>query len=385
MVAPRSQDAAYELTVRLDPLLSMITSEKESLVSSNFTRSSRIRGFTLIEVLVVLFVIGLLVALLLPAVQQSRAAARRTQCLNHLKQIGLALHNYHDVFQSLPSGYITALPEDINATEQSHWGWGALLLPYLEQTPRYQTLQPNQRLLHENLTSAEGLQALTTPIAVFRCPDDSGPETNNFNETLADNPSDPASAWYNRFVTSNGTDRIAIATSNYVMVACSSYSTTPPVDPKPYGPATGLGFQNSSVTFADVTDGTSVTFLVGERSFRADNLTVGAANALGFSSQVNASGSSAGIKAAGMSVLGIPNRGINWTTDDRVHAPRGFYSQHVGGAHFLLCDGSVRFVSENIEYNSTTVPSSTMRDGSWIDSLFERLCAKADGQAVGDF
>lgn len=343
------------------------------------------RGFSLMELLMVIFVIGLLLALLIPAVQQSRAAARRAQCLNNLKQIGLALHNYHDVYRSLPSGYITSLPEDVNATERSHWGWGALILPYLEQLSRYQTLQPDTRLLHENLTTSDGIAALTSPIPIYRCPSDSAPGTNHFNEALADNPSDPASAWYNRFVTSNGTDRIAISTSNYVMVACSSISTTPPVDPNPYGPASGVEYQNSHVSFADVTDGTSNTFLIGERAFQVDNLTMGAANALGFSSQVNTSGSSAGIKAAGMSVLGIANRGINWTSDDRVHSPRGFYSNHVGGAHFLFCDGSVRFISENIEYNSTTVPSPTLRDGAWIDSTFERLCAKADGQVLGDF
>lgn len=343
------------------------------------------RGFSLIELLVVLFVIGLLLALLLPAVQQSRAAARRTQCLNHLKQIGIAMHNYHDVHQSLPSGYITRFPEDVNATERSHWSWGALLLPYLDQMPMFQTLQPGSRTLHEALTTPQGLAALTTPLPVFVCSSDVGPQTNNFNEAISDNPADPISAGYNRFVTSNGTDRIAIATSNYVMVACSSISTTPPVDPQPYGPATGVGYQNSRVRFADITDGTSNTFLAGERSFRAGDLTIGAANALGFSSQVNTAGSSAGIKTAGMCVLGIANRGINWTEDDRVHAPRGFYSQHVGGAHFLFCDGSVRFVSENIDYNSISIPSSTLRDGAWIDSTFERLCAKADGQTIGEF
>lgn len=350
-----------------------------------YSSMRRARGFSLIEVLVVLFVIGLLVALLLPAVQQSRSAARRSECMNHLKQIGLAMHNYHDAHRTLPPGYITNFPEDVNATERSHWGWGAMLLPYLDQAPLYQQLQPGDKALHEQLATSDGLKALTTPLSIFVCTEDRGPKMNNFNEAISDNPSDPAAPWYNRFVTSDGTDRIAIAKSNYVMVACSSFSTTPPVDPKPYGPATGVGFQNSSVSFADVTDGTSNTLLVGERSFRHDDLTIGAANALGFSSQVNAPGSSSGIKTAGMCVLGIANHGINWVSDNRIHQTRGFHSTHVGGAHFLLCDGSVRFISENIDYNNSVAPSSTARDGAWIDSTFERLCGKSDGQAIGEF
>src|SRR6187431_767815 len=95
----------------------------------------RRRGFTLIELLVVIAIIGVLVSLLLPAVQQAREAARRSQCKNNLKQIGLAMHNYHDVHNTLPPGYITGVPQNINASEISHWSWGAFVLPQIDQAP----------------------------------------------------------------------------------------------------------------------------------------------------------------------------------------------------------------------------------------------------------
>ena len=261
-----------------------------------------------------------------------------------------------------------------------------MILPQLEQAALYQQLQPGGSALHDQLATPVGLSALTTPIVMFACPSDpSGTALNNFHGAMSDNPSDPAAPWYDRRVTSDGSDRIAIAKSNYAMIGCSSISTTPLVDFQPYGPATGVGFQNSSVKLADVTDGTSNTLLVGERAFRRDDLTIGAANALGFSSEVNTQSTSAGIKAAGMSVLGIANHGINWTADNRIHQGRGFHSNHVGGANFALCDGSVRFISENIHHNNATVPSSDLRDGKWIDSTYERLCGKSDGQEIGEF
>lgn len=358
--------------------------ERTSAMCSTGSALRRSRGFTLIELLVVLAVIGLLLAILAPAVQQARESARRVECQNKLKQIGLAMHAYHNTHNTLPPGYITSRPQDMNATERSHWSWGAMLLPHLDQMPLYQQLQPGTVTLHAHLATPGGLAALTTPLSIFVCPSDSGPTMNNFNAALAENPADPAASWYNREVTSNGTDRIAIAKSNYVMVACSSISTTPPVDFKPYGPATGVGFQNSAVKLADITDGTSNTLLVGERSFRHDNLNIGAGNSVGFSSQVNTPGTSAGIKAAGMCVLGIPNQGINWVADQRVHQTRGFHSQHTGGVHFVLCDGAVRFISENIDYNVTTVPGA-LQNGAWIDSTYERLCGKSDGQAISEF
>ena len=98
------------------------------------------KGFTLIELLVVIAIIAILIALLLPAVQQAREAARRTQCKNNLKQVGLALHNYHDVALSFPIG---SNASNTNSNGDGHWGvsWWARILPYADQAPLYNTLQ----------------------------------------------------------------------------------------------------------------------------------------------------------------------------------------------------------------------------------------------------
>lgn len=350
----------------------------------------RRNAFTLVELLVVIAIIGILVGLLLPAVQAAREAARRMQCSNNMKQFGLAMHNYHDTHKTFPSGFITNYPAGalntaamMSVTQRTHWSWGAFILPFIEQSPLYNTLNAGPREMHDVLATPVGLTALTTPLATFMCPSDPGPTLNNFNQAMADNPADANAAWYNRFVTSDGTNRIAIAKSNYVMSACSSVSTTPPVWPQ-YGPATGVAWLNSKCRIADVSDGTSNTILLGERAFRFHNLNAGAANALGFSSTVNTPGTSAGIKAAAMCVLGLAYNGINWSANNRVHQPRGYSSNHVGGAMFVLNDGSVQFISENIDYNQRTIPG-TLVNGAWIDSVFERLIGKSDGQVVGDY
>lgn len=338
------------------------------------------RGFTLIELLVVIAIIAVLIALLLPAVQQAREAARRTQCKNNLKQIGLAMHNYHDVFLSFPSGYIAKIPQNKTSSERSLWSWGAFILPFLEQTALHDTLDVGNRLLEQNLATPAGLAALQTPLPMYRCPSDTGPALNNFDASLSDNPSDSAANWYIRTVTSNGSDRIPIATSNYVMVANPSDSTTPPAFFADYGPPSGVGFQNSSISFGDITDGTSNTLLVGERAWRYDNLTVGAANALGFSAEVCNPSSSANIKSAQLSALGISYDGINWSATNRIHQGRGFSSTHTGGAHFLMCDGSVLFISENVDYMKGSVGAPP-----FITTTFARLVWRNDGQVLGSF
>ncbi|NLF69368.1 MAG: DUF1559 domain-containing protein [Candidatus Anammoximicrobium sp.] len=347
-------------------------------------RCAKRAGFTLVELLVVIAIIGILVALLLPAIQAAREAARRSQCVNNLKQLAVGCHNYADTYRSFPSGYITNFPAPAQegTLEQSIWSWGAMLLPFIEQAPLFSQLDVGNRTLHANLATADTRAALQTPLPTFVCPSDSGPDLNNFSEAHADNPADTNAPHYRKYVTSNGTDIISIAKSNYIGVACSSVSTTPPVNASSYGPPTGVFYQNSGTQFRDVTDGTSQTFMFGERSFRSYNLNVGAANALGFSPQVS------GYTSRNRSILGalgIPYYGINWTLTNRVHQTRGFHSQHPGGVQFALCDGSVRFVSENIDYNYRTVPSSTLKNGAWVDSLLERLCAKGDGQPISSF
>lgn len=341
------------------------------------------KGFTLIELLVVIAIIAILIALLLPAVQQAREAARRTQCKNNLKQIGLAYHNYHDVFNTFPPGFVSRFPPtaSANSVERGLYSWGASILPQLELANLYSTLNVGNVLLEQSLATPAGLAALQTPLPAFRCPSDTGPALNNFNDALSDNAALNADQ-YDAQVTSNGTDRFSIATSNYVVAANPSDSTTPPVYAAQYGPPLGVGFINSKVNFRDITDGTSNTILIGERAWRYNDLTVGAANALAFSAETNAAGSN--MRTAALAALAIGYDGINYSATNRVHQRRGFSSNHVGGAQFVMCDGAVRFISQNIDYVKGSV-SVAPYPNSFITTTFARLLARNDGQVVGEF
>ena len=348
------------------------------MLKNSDSHSRRPLGFTLIELLVVIAIIAILIALLLPAVQQAREAARRTQCKNNLKQIALAMHNYHDIFNTFPPAYITRFPNTIVSGEPGLYSWGAFILPQVEQANLYTTLNVGNVLLNQNLATAAGLVALQTPQPNFRCPSDVGPNLNSFKSTLALAPN-----WYNHNATSTGTNEIPIATSNYVMVAGTGSSTTPPATPgTTTTPPQGVGFQNSRINFRDITDGTSNTLLVGERSLKYGLIMGGAATAIGFSASVNVQDGNNGVKTAALGAIGIGYDGINWSSTNADHQPRGFSSVHTGGAQFAMCDGSVRFISQNIDYVST---GPNVDVTLWATTTFARLLCRADGLVVGEF
>ncbi len=343
-------------------------------------RSAKRTGFTLVELLVVIAIIGILIALLLPAVQAAREAARRSQCSNNLKQLALGLHNYADTFKTFPSGFITNFPTVFATLERSHWSWGAMTLGFIEQGALQDQLQVGRVPLWSNLTTTAGRAALQTPLSAFVCPSDTGPALNDFGTKYK-----AAFSTYEKQVTSDGTDRIPIAKSNYVGVACSGNSATPPSGNfASYGAATGVLFSNSNVSFRDILDGTSNTAMLGERCFRLNGVDIGAANALGFSSEVTAYSDRT---RSLLSALGIPYFGINQTVINADHQNRGFHSNHPGGAQFALCDGSVRFVSETIDFSpgNLTPVSQGGATNQWVNSTFERLLSRDDGQPIGEF
>jgi len=135
-------------------------------------------GFTLVELLVVIAIIGILIALLLPAVQAAREAARRSQCTNNLKQIGLALHNYHDATKALPTG---GLSKYVNGSLSStYWGWNTLIFPQMEQQSLHDALQVGQNSLWGTVSDATIRPHMQKPITVLQCPSDNPTELGEF-------------------------------------------------------------------------------------------------------------------------------------------------------------------------------------------------------------
>jgi len=307
-------------------------------------RSSSRRAFTLIELLVVIAIIAVLISLLLPAVQQAREAARRTQCKNQLKQIGLALHNYHDTNLLFPPGYVSTLPNYQN------WGWTSMILPFLDQEGLYKTL---------NFTSGNGTPVYSpragaaTVIASLRCPSDTGK---------------PGIALM----------AIESARSNYLGVYGASSLKADTSYKK------GTFSANSKTSVKDIVDGLSNVFIVGEGRSGGRNSSAGGvvyvggpSNWAGMLSGIPAdandnvaltvgsnsialilrtSHTATGITSGTGAPLPINATSLLSTLLDATVAPvatqgspgDGFSSGHPGIAHFLLADGSVRGVSQNI-------------------------------------
>ena len=274
-------------------------------------------AFTLVELLVVITIIGMLVALLLPAVQAAREAARRASCTNNMRQIGIGLHMYHDEHRCLPMGWhaVDTATGKPYALGEPGWGWAAEILPYIEQD------NVKKNLVHTDLsiTASENEEGRSTAIALFRCPSDIG------NSTFTWVPDEPPAG---------GGDPVTplLATANYVGV----YGTTDlhECGEAPIGrqaKSNGVFFHNSTVCFADIRDGLSNTFIVGERSSNLE-----------YSTWV---GAPAGDECAPGLILGSASYPPNSQTDD-IH---NFSSNHPSGTHFVLGDGSVRLVSQSID------------------------------------
>ena len=321
-------------------------------------------GFTLIELLVVIAIIAILVALLLPAVQQAREAARRSSCKNNLKQIGLAMHNYHDTHGVLPPGWV----QQATGNNRGNYAWGSYILPYVEQGPLYEKMNVGDTRLSPNLRGTAGggiLPDLQQPINIFRCPSSPGSDTNG-----------------NRQIHDNSNTARQTAVSNYVALN-SSYTLTRD-DGKPQNSdginnkdhANGMFFRNSAIALKDVVDGTSNTIMVGERMRERTQAAGGncyAGNIFGVRYRTNQNELYNHQQQGQSGVLASGHPGINPTGNDACR--KGISSAHQGGAQVVLADGSVRFISENIDHNNNGNPNST----------WELLIARNDIQPIGEF
>jgi len=340
-------------------------------------------GFTLIELLVVIAIIAILIALLLPAVQQAREAARRSQCQNNLKQIGLALHNYHDIFNGFAPGYIAssdAVRAPTVGANRAAWAWGASILPQIDQAPLYNQLNVGARPLGIALdpAAANNISQLAQQVVpAFICPSDSG---RNVSGTASPDQQliDQAGAWQK------------IAKSNYVGVNTSrrwhtggrltgpdegAESQWTPA-PNANGSPNGVFFRNRAVQMRDISDGTSNTLAVGERAWGFSVGSTGlriTCRAGVFLGNIIDNEQLTLHRSLGSLVLPL-------NSDDELECIRGFASPHTGGVFFLMCDGAVRFISENIDHKPLTggVPDP-------MDSTLERLGGRNDGQPVGEF
>lgn len=314
----------------------------------------RSRGFTLIELLVVIAIIAILIALLLPAVQQAREAARRSQCKNNLKQIGIALHNYHDTHGAFPPGDTLS---SADPGDQSGFAWAVMILPFVDQAPLYNQLNPNTPdRLSLALADATKLDLMRTSLSVYLCPSDPGGPLN------AERLLDPAGS------------NVSVAKSNYV----GSHGVARAF------PGDGIFDHNTQRKLRDVLDGSSQTLLAGERA-AADTSGTGRSRAAVWagvtdrSSNCNAADDGPFVIMANASWQIQSGRPVEPGLSS--NCPMFAYSSlHVGGAHFLLCDGSVRFISENIEAFIGTPITDTAQWG-----VFQRLARKDDGQVIGAF
>ncbi len=318
---------------------------------------SRRRGFTLIELLVVIAIIAILIALLLPAVQQAREAARRTQCKNHLKQMGLALHNYE-------SSHLVFPPSSTSAAGSGPWLWStyssnlghpaihlhsfaSLILPYIDQANTF-----NQIDYHVSSLAPANRAIASKIIPFYRCPSYTG----------KDFTTDPL---YTGFV---GYDKFALR--NYVALGAVSVAEL-----APGANAKGILYPGSKTGFRNITDGTSNTIMVAETRDENAMVWIDGAGASVMSRWVDPSA------FASNPPLGGATNGINYKPyfpgqfppvpaqlNNPLNYEYGPSSLHVGGAHHLLADGAVRFIMQNIDVKT-----------------YDALVTRAGGELLSEF
>jgi prepilin-type N-terminal cleavage/methylation domain-containing protein/prepilin-type processing-associated H-X9-DG protein len=319
------------------------------------------RAFTLIELLVVIAIIGVLIALLLPAVQKVRDAANRTKCQNNMKQQGLALHHYHDVYATFPPGMVND-EERPPAGYHPEWSWMALTMAFYEESNLYKIAddyarQPGNYYQAFGDAGTPPNPAVSVVVKLWTC------------------PADPRTDLTAVGVTDTG-KHIMVAFTEYLGVNGTSANPEVIVIGKPVQPnQDGIFYHKSKVRIADITDGTSNTLMVGERPPSAD---------LNFGWWFGSDGrdeQGTGEGTLGSTELGYFNhvlKGQFGCSNPKLGLQAGdvndncdqahFWSLHTGGANFLLADGSVRFLTYSIKPDT-----------------FAQLCTRAGGEVVTDW
>jgi prepilin-type N-terminal cleavage/methylation domain-containing protein/prepilin-type processing-associated H-X9-DG protein len=311
----------------------------------NMRRRFTSRGFTLVELLVVIAIIGTLVALLLPAVQGAREAARKASCSNNMRNIALACIQYHDNINSFPTGWIVGGAADVEG-----WGWSSLILPYLDQRNLHKDLaattlgldrvlagqHPDSRL-NGNIEHKQNI--FSTPLKIYMCPSDTGftgrgqvaPERifSGLGASAGIASMGPFPQGMSNYVGVAGHRRVTGATQN-----------------------TGIFYGNSYVRMADVTDGTSNTAMVGERDtqFCKSATWVGSQNTFDLSNPLKAALDASMVTGYDQPILNAIDPLGQSSIDPRL-CGEGFSSLHVGGAQFAFADGSVRYILNGISHH----------------------------------
>ena len=343
----------------------------------------RKKGFTLVELLVVIAIIGILIGMLLPAVQAVREAARRTECLNNMKQLGLACHNYESSHMRFPPGCNwgasssdakrnpnAIVTDPSSATGGQRISWAVFLLPFIEQPSLESTFEGATGnwdtdwwaaiLPAGSSTSSGGTACVSSVIPAFLCPSDGSPD-GDFNSTYSITAS-PSLA----------------AKSNYVAVAGAGDGVIrgdmDNFNLSQFRQIWGVFGKNSETTFGDIADGTTNVILFGERATRTEAESGSSSSRTGagavWGGVGNSNGQYPGNVSRDWSVFGhmFSESPENWSINGR-DTPRGVASSfHTGGANVSMGDGSARFVSDNINV-----------------SIFAQVVRMADGSVVQGF